>query len=856
MLKTNGLRALFFVLLFPALSVVASEELYLPTDVTYDSKIPRPEAVLGYEVGDWHVRPEQISQYIGLLAELSPRMKLEIIGYTHEQRPLMLLAVSSPKNIRNVEDIRRHHLSRIEQGNLGNSGPVVIWSGYSVHGNEASGSNASLLVAYYLAAAQGPQVDKLLKNSVILIDPMLNPDGLARFASWTNSHKGATLVADDQNREHNQSWPSGRTNHYWFDLNRDWLLQVHPESRARVKAYYRWRPNVLTDHHEMGSNSSFFFQPGIPSRQNPLTPKENLDLTRMLANYHAGILDKNNQLYFTEERFDDFYYGKGSTYPDINGTIGILFEQASAAGHLIETESGDLSFKKAIRNQFLASMSTFEGALENRTTLLSYQQRFYQEAKKEAQEDELAGFLLHEDKDSHRLFALLSLLKKHQILAYPISKDYEKDGTSYNKRHSYFVPLEQAQYRLIKAMFSTATSFPDNTFYDVSAWNLAYAHNIDFVPVSKSLWQNISMESDAWIPRHPVQKSALTPAYAHAFSWETSEAPKLLTQILSKNIKARISTKAFVAKTSHGNRAMSEGAVIISAADQTNADYLMILDKIFSGSDVEVLEISSGLTPQGIDLGSGNMAFLSKPEIGVIVGAGMSQYEVGEAWHYLDKQLGVPVSLLDNRYLGQLDLNRYTHLIMVDGNYSSLKTHKKTLSAWLSQGGTLIAQKRASQWLAAEELLRVKFIDSKDLSEPYSTEGLVYADREKLRARKRIAGAIFETQVDATHPLMFGISQDILPIFKNSNAVMQPIKDPFVTVASYTKEPLLAGFASAENVGLVESSAAIAAHSVGRGRIIAFVDNPNFRGFWKGTERLLSNAIYLSSAINVRPGGD
>ena len=307
----------------------AAATTYVPA-VT-DSTLPTPQEALGFQVGEWHARHDQIQRYFEKLAAASGRAQLEVIGYTHEQRPLLQMIISSEQNLQRLDQIRQQHIAAARRGEeLNSDAPVIIWLGYSVHGNEPSGANAAVLLAQYLAAADSEEVRNWLNNAVILLQPTLNPDGHDRFAIWANMHKGAAPVADPQHREHNEPWPNGRPNHYWFDLNRDWLLLQHPESRARIAQYQQWLPNVVGDYHEMGTNSSYFFQPGIPSRNYPLTPKRNFELTKALAKYHAAALDQAEQLYYTEESFDDFYVGKGSTYPDIQGSVGILFEQASS----------------------------------------------------------------------------------------------------------------------------------------------------------------------------------------------------------------------------------------------------------------------------------------------------------------------------------------------------------------------------------------------------------------------------------------------------------------------------------------------------------------------------------------------
>ena len=302
-----------FLLLLISVQVCAQDlSYYLPKHVAYNSSIPTPKSIIGHEVGEWHVTHDKLVYFMKAVAAASNRMQLQIMGKTYEGREQVALIISSPANLAKLETIRLEHLqlSNSQQSatqNIANM-PVVVWMGYSIHGNESSGSNASLLAAYYLAAAEGEEVDKLLANTVIIIDPSFNPDGLNRFATWANMHKSQTQVSDPNSREFNEVWPGGRFNHYWFDLNRDWLPAQHVESRNRLQLFHQWKPNILTDHHEMGSNSTFFFQPGVPSRVNPNTPDKNQQLTAAIGNYHAKFLDSIGSFYFTKEGYDDFYY--------------------------------------------------------------------------------------------------------------------------------------------------------------------------------------------------------------------------------------------------------------------------------------------------------------------------------------------------------------------------------------------------------------------------------------------------------------------------------------------------------------------------------------------------------------------
>ncbi len=837
----------FCLLLMSVQAVAVVDTAYLPADTQYKVGITTPTQALGASVGKWHVRHDQIANYMQVLASQSDRVSLVETGRTHENRPLYLLAFSSAENQRNLDTIQARHIQNLGQSTDKND-PLIIWMGYSVHGDEPSGSNAALLIAYYLAAGESELINQLLKDNIILLDPSANPDGLSRFAQWANMHKSKNLVSDPNHREHKQAWPSGRTNHYWFDLNRDWLLLTHPESRARINQFHQWRPHVLTDFHEMGTNSTYFFQPGISSRKNPWTPLKNVELTAALADFHAAALDKNKQLYFTQESFDDFYYGKGSTYPDAHGSIGILFEQASSRGHLQDSDHGTLKFSDTIQNQVTTSLSTFAGALANKQAILDYQVDFAEQTKDLVKDDDLAGYILNEKFDQTRFSKMLEILSAHQIQYFPLSKDVKVDGQTFNTVNSMFVPLDQPQYRLIKSLFSTRKSFDDNTFYDVSNWNLPLAFNIQYQAV----------ERQPKLDKQPVKTSTtvnpelLPSAYAYAFSWQDYQAPKLLQRLLTNKVKVKLAGEAFFAQTSQGGMSFSAGAVIVPIALEQPENLLDILGEQSTGLDIPIHSVTSGLTRQGIDLGSRKMLNIALPKVLLVGGRGTSQYELGEVWHYLDQHVDMPVSITDLDQLGKLSLDSYTHMIWVEGTYKEVP--EKTVSnieGWLNTGGILIGQKSAANWFSDKKWLKADFKSKSEIKSAFETTGMTYKDQEAFKAKQRIAGAVFETQLDISHPLAFGYTSTTLPMFRNSALVMLQPEKPFITVASYVKSPLMAGYSADELQQLIGESAAIVSHNFGKGKVIGFATNVNFRGVWYGTSRLMSNAIFMAGFINA-----
>ncbi len=853
-MATKFMLATTFAILLSFNAAAVEDDLeYLPANQNYDSSIPKPSDVLGYPVGTWHVRHDQIVNYMYALAEASDRVSLKVTGYTHEQRPLLLMTITAPDNKGDVEQMREAHLARLSKGEAADANdPLFIYMGYSVHGNEPSGANAALLVAYHLAASQSDEVTNMLAENVVLLDPVLNPDGLSRFAQWANMHKGYNLVTDPAHREHREHWPSGRTNHYWFDLNRDWLLLTHPESKARIHQFHQWRPHILTDFHEMGTNSTFFFQPGVPSRKNPWTPNTNVTLTGALGKFHAQALDDNKELYFTEESFDDFYYGKGSTYPDAHGSIGILFEQASSRGHAQESINGLVEFPRTIQNQVTTSLSTFKGAMANKAAIAAYQAQFYKDTQKLIDDDDLHGYVINGTNDYARFERMLAILQAHQIRFSPLSSDLTLFDEKYSAENSIYIPLDQAQYRLIRSLFSERTSFVDNTFYDVSNWNIGLAFNLPYQAVKQSDRRKIKLSDNAYVEQSIDNNAELDEnAYAYVFEWHNSKAPAMLQQLLEDGVQVRVAGDGFTAKIKSGDtQTFSAGSIMIATGLKQPENLLDLLKQAQSDFGIAVHNISSGLTPTGIDFGSRQFAPVDKPDVLLVGGIGTNQYEVGEIWHYLDTRVGVPATLVDLVNLGSLDLSRYSHIIFASGRYNSVSQKATSaLANWVKSGGVLIGQKSATAWFAKQGWIDNEVLSDETVDASFPTEGLEYKDRQALASKKRIAGASFMTNIDLSHPLFFGYERAQLPMFKTSNFVLKSVDDPFVEIANYVDKPLAAGYASDEMASLVSNSTAVVVKPISRGAVIAFVDNIHFRGYWDGTNKLMANAIYMSPLL-------
>ncbi|MBR9997769.1 MAG: zinc carboxypeptidase [Cyclobacteriaceae bacterium] len=840
-----------FLILLSVHSIQAQSDLdyYLPDRTELNPDIPAPADVLGYPVGEKHVSHDDLVKYLTLLADVSDRIELETYGYTHEGRPLLLLTVSSPGNLKDIENIRKRHVQFSDPDDPGqpdpSEEPVVIWMGYSVHGNEASGSNASLLVAWYLAANISSEMNDVLEKTVVLIDPCINPDGFSRFAQWVNQFRSKVTITDPNSLELNEPWPGGRTNHYWMDLNRDWLLLQQPESKARLAKYFQWLPNILTDHHEMDSNGTFFFQPGIPSRNNPSTPESNIRLTEKIAAYHAKALDRIGSLYYARESFDDFYYGKGSTYPDINGSIGILFEQASSRGYSRSTNFGNLTFPFTIRNQFATSLSTLRAGFELREELLKHQQDFYTEAIKESREDQVKGYIFDPQGDQMKMHHFEKVLDQHQIKLYRFSGNKEIAGHMYNGESSLLIPTNQRQYKLIRNLFENTLEYKDSLFYDVSAWTLPPAFDLHYDILNERELKSLKLT--AYTPPEKIPAGRLTgeSSYGYLLRWNQYNSPMALYRLQEKGIRILVAERPF---TTAEGETYQAGTLFIPVKTQGMQENTLRhnLAEVADQTGMDIYPVSSGYTLDGINLGSPNITPLTKPVMLLLVGEGISSYEAGEVWHLFDARFRIPVSLVSVNKFNTLDLNDYNKIIMVNGNYRMISDQKKDeLKKWLEKGGHIIAYKGGAKWLATQKMA---FIEFRQTAQD-TLEQKRYADLERNTGAQAIGGSIFRTRIDLSHPLCYGYPDDELCIFKNEKYFFERSKNPYNIPVLFDNEPLVSGYVSAKNYENIKNSSAVTISAIGLGRTICFSDNPLFRNYWFGTNRLFLNAVFLGELI-------
>ncbi len=826
-------------LLFSTLTLAMTSAEYLPADADLEPSIPAPESQSGWNPGDWRIPHASLVQYMFTLAEKSERVSVKVIGHTYEQRPLLQVIISSKENQSKLEALREAHLKGAETGDP--DAPLVVWLGYSVHGDEASGSNAAPIVAWYLAASRSDDVKELLKNTIIIIDPSLNPDGLSRFSNWSNANQSLTPVGDRNGRIHHQAWPSGRTNHYLFDLNRDWLPLVHPESRARISEYQRWLPHVLTDHHETG-HDGYFFQPGVPSRQHPLTTAANLAMTRQLASYHANSLDKAGVMYFSEDAYDDFYYGKGSTYPDINGSIGILFEQPSVHGQVYDRISGALTFSEAIHNHVRTSLSTLKGAYELRDKFKKYQADFFATTRQRASKAGFAAWVIGDDNDPARALELMDVFRRQQVEYHVLASEVSAQGQVFKPGHAWVIPVKQRQFAMAQAMLETRTEFEDNTFYDVSAWSLPLAYNLPYAKLKRLPATNDKLpQADNSV----VDEAAV----AWIISWQQLQAPSVLQDLLAVGARVRAATKPF----SINGASFNEGSLVVLAGiqdDDKNDLIAGVLQKA-AARGIQIQSVATQLTESGPGLGTSHFKNIPGVKPLLLVGDGVSSYAAGEAWFQLDQRLGVAPVMVESARLKTINLYDYTHLLLVDAKLPAFdQPTGERITRWVSDGGIIIATQRAAS--RAETLcFEASGCDKNqdmDTTGSAVVKAMDYADFDDQKAQRTIGGAIVSVSLDNSHPIAFGYHKQ-MPLFRRGSTLLEASKNPFATPVRYTENPLISGYIGEQKLNQMKHQAAVIAERHGKGLIVRFANDPLFRGFWRGTEGLWVNALYFGPLV-------
>ena len=857
-MKIFKLPLLFAVLSVLATAVKAQQNYFFPNAGTFDPKIPTPEQFLGYPIGSHYTRHDQIISYFKELERLSDKVHIQVIGKTYEERAQIIATITAPGNYSRLEEIRKEHITLTDPSKaiLGNAAPVVVLLGYSVHGNETSSGEASLLTAYYLAANQNPETTKWLQESVVLIEPSLNPDGRDRAANWHNAYKSFPAVADPADREHVEQWPAGRVNHYFTDLNRDWLSVSQVESKNRLQFFHRWYPNVHIDFHEMGTGSTYYFEPTPAGHESPILPKASYDFNATLAKYHADALDKIGSLYFTKEAFDNLSPIYGSTYPDFFGAVGVTFEQGGSRGIVQESANGLVTFPFTIRNHVTSGLSTLRGAVAEKLNLFKLQKEFFQSALTQAGANPDKAFIFGDSRDETLTRKLLDLVLTHHLKVYHLSGDVTIEGKKFEKGKAFVVPAVQPNFRIVHSLFEETAKLADSAFYDNTSWSVVHAYGIQYAKLKSAPALGREVNPADTLEAVPVITKS---DYAYLVDWSDYNASKALYFLQVNGVRVKAAYKPFTANTTKGKQSFSYGSLVIPvAAQDINADSLYrVIQQASSNTKIRISSTHTGFSLQGIDLGSNNIKAVSKPEVALLTGTGVAAGEAGEVWFLLNNHLNLPVTKLDVSGLGRFNLSRYTTLVLVSGNYSELgKAGTEKIRQWVNNGGTLITFKSASEWAIKENLVKERlYTDSAAAKKADNSPSRIdYVVKAETETAKRINGGIFLADIDLTNPIAFGLNNRKIFFTKTGNTILQPSKDKYATVAQYLPKSYISGYVSKPNISKISNSASILVSSAGSGTVVLFAEDPNYRHYWHGTDRLFLNAIFFGNQVSTGEG--
>lgn len=804
---------------------------------TNAQQIKSPSEFLGYELGTEFTRHHEVVDYYEYLAEeVSDKVKLSTYGKTNERRPLVLAYISSAKNISNLETIRTEHLKSTK--GEGNSEIAIVWLSYNVHGNESVSTEASMKTIYELLTNKSAY----LENTVVIIDPCINPDGRDRYVNWYNENKNTPFTADPNSKEHNEDWLNGRANHYMFDLNRDWAWLTQVESQQRLKVYNTWMPHIHVDFHEQGVDSPYYFAPAAEPFHEVITDFQR-DFQVTIGKNHAKYFDENGWFYFTKEVFDLFYPSYGDTYPLYNGSIGMTYEQGGSgrAGLGIVTKAGDtLTLKDRLDHHFTTGISTVEIASGNSKKLNTEFKRFYTNKN-----FKYKSYVLNADTD--KINALTNLLDKHDI-KYGWASNESSKGLDYKTQkikiiktnpNTLVVSTNQAKGTLVKVLFEPNAKLSDSLTYDITAWSLPYAYGLDAVASENTVASteiNTSKKSS-----NNISLISNNKAYAYLKDWNSMEDARFLAELLKEKIKVRFTEKPFYID----NQKYERGSLIITKKDNEHLkDFVEILNKIQKKENAQLTSVKTGFVDKGNDLGASSVKLIKNSRIAVLSGYPTNTLQFGEIWHFFEQQLQYPITVLHDSKLNESDLEEYDILVLPDGWYSRFLDSDKQeeLNNWVKKGGKLIAMGGAIKGLEGTEGLSIKTKEKeKDSTKTIDLSTFETSERDAIK--NLITGAIFETKVDNTHPLAFGYD-DIYFTLKLGSDTYDYLKEGTVVYIENNTIPV-AGFAGSEAKKEIAKTMIFGVENAGNGQIIYMVDNPLFRGFWENGKLFFANALFM-----------
>jgi hypothetical protein len=825
--------------------------LILLTSLISYSQIKSPEQFLGYKIGTRFTPHWKIVDYYKYVAASAPSiMHLEEYGQTNEGRPLIAAFISSPSTISDLENIRINNLrlAHMAEGKAGNtSAPVIVWLSYNVHGNEASSSEASMLTLYALVNPNNSQARQWLQNTLVVIDPCINPDGRDRYVNWYNSIVGKNYNPSHDAREHHEPWPGGRSNHYNFDLNRDWAWQTQIETQQRIALYNNWLPQVHVDFHEQGFNSPYYFAPAAEPYHEVIT-KWQREFQNTIGRNHARYFDQKGWLYFTKEEFDLLYPSYGDTYPIYNGAIGMTYEQGGiAAGLGIINNYGDtLTLVDRATHHFTTSISTIEISSINAGKLVTEFQKFFNDAVTNGVGSYKSYIIKNDPNDQGRIHSLLDLLRRNKI-AYGNGKPVSVRGYNYNtgrdeqvsvSENDIVIPSIQPKSALVKVLFEPNAVLADSVTYDITAWSLPYVYGIKAYATP----QRIDVQLNDKAISLTVENKP-TDVYGYVVRWNGIQSVRFVSDLLQQGVKLRYNEQPFEIN----GQSFDRGAIIIlKTSNQYLPDLWATVSRIANANNVQLTSVSSGFVDKGYDFGSAKIHPVKERRVALITGEGVSSTAAGEVWNYFDQLINYPLTLINANDMGRMNWNNYDVVILPDGNYRFLneKANADQVKNWISNGGNIIAMEGAVSQLAKLDWgLRSKKTDDSDLKNVYEPLRK-YGTRDRDAIPNTTPGSIFKVELDNSHPLAFGYPGYYYTLKQDDN-IYEFIKEGGWNVGVLKKEKQVSGFVGSRLRNRLQDGLLFGVQEMGRGTITYLADDVLFRNFWENGKLMFANAVFL-----------
>ena len=824
--------------------------------ISSNAQLKSPDEFLGYKVGTRYTPHWKIVSYFQhVTANASSNVKLEQYGQTNEGRPLLLSFISSADNISKLEQIRMNNLrlaniSKDKAAPIEDGAPAIVWLSYNVHGNEPSSSEAAMMTIWALVDPSNTKTKEWLKNTVVIIDPCINPDGRDRYVNWFNSIVGKQMNPSLNAREHREPWPGGRTNHYNFDLNRDWAWQTQIESQQRMAKYNQWMPYVHVDFHEQGVNNPYYFAPAAQPYHEVITQWQR-DFQQMIGKNHAKYFDVNGWLYFTKEVFDLFYPSYGDTYPIYNGAIGMTYEQGGgpSGGLGALTDEGDtLTLMDRAMHHYTTGLSTIEVSSLNASRLVKEFRKFFNDAVSNGIGEYKTYLVKNSESDRERINALTSVLDKNGIQYEFASSSSRGTFNGYNyfsakdemftiDNGDLLIQSQQPRSALIKVLFEPKSKLVDSNTYDITAWSLPYVYGL------KAYGSKTKLQFSVGSKPSPIVNN-VSDGYGYVIRWQGLQSVKTLTDLLQQGVKVRFSETPFEI----GDQKFDRGSLIIikKGNERFGNSLPSVINQVCNANNVKANTITTGFVDKGFDFGSSKIHYLKAPRVALLTGEGVGSNSAGEIWLFFEQQINYPVTLINANDFGRIGWSDYDVIIMPSGNYRFLneKSSADQLKDWINKGGRLVAlEGGVGQLSRTDWAIKSKKSDDAASKDPYIALE-TYEERERESLKSNIPGSIFKVSLDNTHPLAFGYPNYYYTL-KQDDALYDFIKDGGWNVGVLKRDSQVSGFVGSSIKDKINDALVFGVQDMGGGKIVYLADNLMFRSFWENGKLMFCNSVFL-----------